>query len=99
MFDISPRKGPGDVTWRVATKLEDARTLSLSGPGCAIKLCAKFEVNSVPLSQRFSRKLSEKMLFNKQERKKPRLKFNSVSALIGPSNNRALTTPEGGQMM
>ena len=32
MFDefISPRKGPGDVTWRVATKLEDARTLSPS---------------------------------------------------------------------
>lgn len=88
---ISPRKGAGDVTWRVATKLEDARTLSPSGPGCSIKLAAKSKF-STPWSQRFSRKLSEKMLFNKQERKKPRLKFNSVLALIGPSNNRALTT-------
>ena len=85
----------GDVTWRVATKLEDSRTLSPSGPGCSIKLCAKFEaerVNSVPWSQRFSRKLSEKMLFKKKERKKPRLKFKSVLALIRPSKNRALTT-------
>lgn len=88
---ISPRKGTGDVTWRVATKLEDARTLSPWGPGCSIKLAAKSKFSTL-WSQRFSRKLSEKMLFNKQERKKPRLKFNSVLALIGPSNNRALTT-------
>lgn len=62
-----------------------------AGPGCSIKLCAKSKF-STRWSQRFSRKLSEKMLFNKQGRKKPRLKFNSVLALIGPSNNRALTT-------
>lgn len=63
--------------WR-HLELEDARTLSPSGPGSSIKLCAKFEaekVNSVPWSKRFSRKLSEKMLFNKQQRKKPRLTF------------------------
>ena len=39
---ISPRKGPGDVSWRVATKLDDARTLSPSGPGCSIKLSIQF---------------------------------------------------------
>ena len=69
MFDISPRKGLGDVTWRVATKLEDARTLSPSGPGCSIKLCAKFEVNSVPSPKGFQENYPRRcFLISKRER-------------------------------
>lgn len=71
MHFISPRKARVRVTsdQRVATKLGEGLQVShLVLPG--FKICAKFEAekaNSVPLSQRISRKLSEKMLLSKRE--------------------------------
>ena len=53
-------------------------------------LCKK--VNSVHPGPRGFQENYPRRCFDKQERKKLRLKFNSVLALIGPSSNRALTT-------
>lgn len=95
MHFISPRKARVRVTsdQRVATKLW-GRTPSVTPCATWVQnLCkiwswkSKF---STLVPEDFKKVIRENAF--KQERNKPRLKSNFVLALIGPSNNRAITT-------